>query len=164
MNLDAAHIHLIVNHVPVMGVLFVLVLLVVGMVRRSEEIKRVSLAFFVLVALSAAAADMSGDGAVTDVKGLPGVSDAQIEAHHNAAFCAYGGALILGVLSLATLIHFRRATQLPAWTIVVNLAIAVIVTGLMAWTAEEGGKIRHTEIRAGYTPSAASSTEAPHTP
>ena len=48
-----AHVHLLINHIPVLGTLFGTLLLVFGIVKKNEEIKRVSLGIFVIIAVAA---------------------------------------------------------------------------------------------------------------
>ena len=38
-----AHMHLLINHIPVLGMVFGTLLLAYGLVKKNEEIKRVSL-------------------------------------------------------------------------------------------------------------------------
>jgi hypothetical protein len=46
-----AHIHLMINHFPVVGVMGAILLFLYALIRKSEEVKMVSLGLFVLVAL-----------------------------------------------------------------------------------------------------------------
>lgn len=48
-----AHIHLMLNHIPVLGTGFGLALLAWGMMRRNDSLQRAALAAFVVVALAA---------------------------------------------------------------------------------------------------------------
>jgi len=63
--------------------------------------------------------------------------------------------VVLGVAALGGLILFRRGRALPVWFSVSLLVAALIVSGLMAWVANLGGQIRHSEIRADNSPPAA---------
>ena len=53
---------------------------------------------------------------------------------------------ILGALALAGLVWLRRANRLPAWFATLLLLVSLVAGALTAWTANLGGKIRHTEI------------------
>ena len=48
-NMNWTHLHLALNHVPVLGSLFVALLLIAGIARKSEELKRMSLWWFVIL-------------------------------------------------------------------------------------------------------------------
>ena len=48
--MNAAHAHLMLNHVPVLGVVFGVLLLVTAMVRKSDELFKTSLVAFAICA------------------------------------------------------------------------------------------------------------------
>ena len=152
--MNATHLHLILNHLPVLGTAFGLGLLLFGLWRKSSELKKTALGVFVLVALAAVPVYLTGEPAEDGVESLPGVSKPFIERHESAAGAALTGAVVLGVASLGGLICFRRGRLLPAWFSISLLVPAVIVSGLMVWTASLGGQVRHTEIRANASLSA----------
>ncbi len=145
MNL--IHLHLMLNHIPVLGTIFGLGLLVFGLWRKSVELKKTALGVFVIIALLTVPVYLTGDPAKDGVKLLPGISRPIIKQHENAAAIAFIGVVVLGVAALAGLLLFRRGKITPAWFTTLMLAAALIVSGLMAWTANVGGQIRHTEIR-----------------
>jgi len=58
-----AHIHLSLNHLPVVGIIFGVLLLLLALLRKSEELKRVSLGVFVLTALIALPVYFTGEPA-----------------------------------------------------------------------------------------------------
>ena len=94
------------------------------------------------------------------MESLPGVSKAFMERHEEAAGFGFGGVAVLGVVSLALLIFFRRGRILPIWLSTSLLVASMVVSGLMAWTANLGGQIRHSEIRtSNVLPSAANERE-----
>ena len=115
--------------------------------------KKAALGVFVIVALAAVPVYLTGEPAEDGVESLPGVSKPIIEQHEAAAGVALTGVVVLGVAALAGLIVFRRGRPLPVWFSVSSLAASLIVSGLMAWTANLGGQVRHTEIRANASPS-----------
>ena len=145
--MNATHLHLLLNHVPVLGTVLGLGLLAFASWRRSEDLKRAALALFVIAALVAIPTYVTGEPAEDTVKSLPGVTHPLIEQHENAAVVAFTGVLALGVVALAGLYWFRRQRQVPAWFGFITLFAALVVSGLMGWTATLGGQVRHTEIR-----------------
>jgi uncharacterized membrane protein len=147
--MNATHLHLMLNHIPVIGTGFALLLLLVALAKKSDEWKKVSFGFFVLIALLTVPAYLTGEPAEDGVKGLPGVTKAIIEQHEEAAGVAFGGTALVGVLALTGLVLFRRARSVPGWFARVIVLFAVIAGGLMAWAANLGGQVRHTEIRPG---------------
>lgn len=149
------------NHVPVLGAAFGLGLLAFGIWRQSNELKKVALGFFVIAALIAIPAYFTGEPAEEVVESLPGVSETIIEQHEQAAVIAFSGIVALGVVALAGLFFLRRGKLVPAWFGSMMLVSSLLVSALMAWTANVGGQIRHTEIRSGASP-AASTKEKGH--
>ena len=145
--MNGAHLHLLLNHIPVLGTIFGLALLAFAVWRGSEDVKKAALGTFVIVGLLTIPTYLTGDPAWHTVKGLPGVSASVFHRHDNAASIAFTGSSILGVLALGGLIWFRGGKPVKRSFAALVLAAAVIVSGLMAWTANLGGQIRHTEIR-----------------
>ena len=135
------------NHVPILGTAFGLGLVGWALLRRSEELKRISLGIFIIVALLAIPAYLTGEPAEELVENLPGVSKSSIEQHEEAAQVAFAGVLIVGVAALGGLIFFRPDKAIPSWLAVIVLVLSLIVLALMARTADLGGLIRHPEIR-----------------
>ncbi|HLK32624.1 MAG TPA: hypothetical protein VKT29_06005 [Terriglobales bacterium] len=156
--MSSAHIHLILNHIPVMGIAFAAAIMAFAMLRPSSELKKLSLVFFVFIALAAIPTYLTGEPAEKSLTGY-NVPTAVIERHEEAAGAALAGVEILGVIALAGLVLFRRTTP-PQWFFAGCLAIALAIGGIMAWTANLGGQIRHPEISTAQ----GSGTHAPSLP
>lgn len=149
---NSTHLHLFLNHIPVLGVSGGLGLLAFALWRHSEETKRVALGILIIAALFAIPVFLTGEPAEAGVKGLPGVSKALIEKHEEVAGVALGGLLVIGAVAIVGLIWFRGRRLMPAWFGFTVLTGALIVSGLMGWTASLGGQVRHTEIRSANAP------------
>ena len=108
-----AHIHLALSHVPVIGLLIVLLLLAVARLRRSTELTRVSYALLVLLAASAVVVYLTGEPAEELVENLPGFSEAIVEEHEEVALIATIGTVVLGLVALVGLIRFRGPRIAP---------------------------------------------------
>jgi hypothetical protein len=149
---SGAHPHLLINHVPVMGAVFALALLVASYLFAGDVLRRTAFAVLVVTALFAAASDLSGDPAEEAIKGYPGVSRERIHEHEDMADKSYIVAGIVGVLALAGLVRWRK-TPVPSGVTVGMLLASAVVSGMMAYTALLGGRVRHTEVRPGAVPS-----------
>ena len=130
---SGAHLHLLVNHVPILGALFALALLVASYVYAGDVLRRTAFVVLVGTALGAAASAYSGDSAKDAVRGLPGVHRDQIHAHEGMADKAYLAAGIVAVLALGALVRWR-GSPVPSGATVVILVGTVLVSGLMAYT------------------------------
>lgn len=144
-----AHVHLMINHVPVIGVPLAILLLFYGLAVKSEEIKKTSLGAFVLIALIAIPVYFTGEAAqdVIKNKNLPGVTESAIGRHEEAADLSITMMEILGVASFAGLYFGRRSGVVPKWMIAIVFVLSLATAVVVGYTANLGGQIRHTEIR-----------------
>ena len=157
--MNGAHLHLLLNHIPVLGIIFGLLLLAYGMIGKKQDLIRTSLGVFVLAALVAIAVYLSGEQAEEVVEHLAGISEAIIESHEEAGWLALLGAGALGLLALAGLLWFRKR-EMPQGFALATLVVALIVSGWMGYTANLGGKINHPEIRSADTTAVPAHEEA----
>jgi hypothetical protein len=146
---SAANVHLLLNHVPILGTLFCLLGLAYGALRRSDEVTRASLLALVLVALLTVPAYLSGEGAERAVRPLTGigVSTVVMDAHEAAALPALLAVEGVGVLALLALVIGRGQRSVPPWVRFGVIAGAAIAFALAARAAALGGRVHHPELR-----------------
>ena len=144
--MSIAHLHLLLNHVPVIGIVGVALLFALALRRRSDELTRLALGVTIALAVVAGAVFLTGEPAEELVEHLPGFDDALVERHEEAALIATIAFGALGALAAAALLWARRHA-LPRRTAALGLVGAVTLTAVVGWTANLGGMIRHTEIR-----------------
>ena len=150
-KMNGAHLHLLLNHLPVVGTLGCVLLLAVAAARKSPELTKVSLGMLVLVAIAGAAAYLTGEPAEEAVEHAAGVSEGLIERHEEAAMVALVLLGIVGLVALGGLVAFRRRAM-PRSVAMAALVATLIPAGAMAYTANLGGQIRHAEIRSSAAP------------
>ena len=158
MNLT--HVHLLLNHVPTVGMIVVLGVFIVAILSKSEDLKRASLGLFFFIALLAIVVFATGTAAELALSKNPDVPTPTIEAHETAAFIALGFMELTGGLAWLGLWQHRRMSRLPQATVMSVLIAGLITFGLMARAANIGGDIRHPEIRV-EAPAAAAVTAKP---
>jgi uncharacterized membrane protein len=149
--MNGTHLHLILNHAPLMGAYFALGLIILGLIFRNSNLDRGGLVLLVASALLTIPVDLTGDAAESGVRGLPGVTHEVIEEHEESALPALIVFELAGAAALAGLVMYRRVPLLPRKYTLVVLALTVVTTVMIARTAYLGGQIRHTEIRSGDT-------------
>ncbi|MBL7932689.1 MAG: hypothetical protein JNL60_12345 [Bacteroidia bacterium] len=150
--MNTAHLHLLLNHTPIIGVFIGTLILIAGFIFSGHPVvKKISLTVIIFAALFSVPAYLSGESAEEVVERLPGVTEAQIEDHEDSGkvFLIFSG--ILGLFSLFTLISDVRSKNTKFLYIVV-LILSIITFGLGIQTGLSGGKVRHTEIRSDYSP------------
>lgn len=139
------HLHLLLNHVPVIGMFFVLFVLAVALWRRNQDIAKLGLVMLTGVGIIAAAVYFTGEPAEDAIEDFAGIATSIVEDHEQAAKAAFIGSSIAGALALVLLAWSWRR-ELPRRAVSGVLVIVLGVAGLMGWTANLGGQIRHTEI------------------
>ena len=149
--MSPVQLHLALNHFPVMGVIFAFGLLAFALAAKRQETLRVGLFVLVLSALAVVPVSLSGQNAEAVVEGGVDVPGAAIHAHEDAARPATLAAFALGAAALVGLLAFR-SRPVPRWFGALVLFGALVVSALMARTANLGGKIapyvfREDEIR-----------------
>lgn len=144
--MSLVHLHLLLNHVPVVGTLIALLLFATALLLRETVSTKFALAFTAGLAVVALAVYFTGGPAEDAVEKLAGVTERSIERHEEAAELATIAMGALGALCLIALAVFR-AKRPPRWVALAGLLGTIAVSALMGWTANLGGQIRHTEIQ-----------------
>jgi len=142
-----AHLHLLLNHFPILGSIFLTVLFIIALLYRNIFLQKVTLWFLVAIALFTAATYATGDGAAQAVEHLPGVSQAMLDSH--AQFAKVGLALmfVTGAIALGSALFYSYKPRVPRALLGVLLAILLLNSGVFAYIGFLGGQIHHQEIR-----------------
>ena len=141
-----AHLHLALNHVPVIGLPIALLLLGWALYRGSSELTRASFGLLVLIGLATIVVQLTGEPAEELIEKLPGVRESVIEQHEEAALIGTVGTAALGVGALLGLWRYRAGRAPQRWFSTLLLVAGVLLAGFLGWVANLGGQIRHTEI------------------
>lgn len=147
MELNPAHLHLMLNHIPVVGSMAVCALLLGALIFRSRSLVSAALAGMIAVALFSVPVFLSGEPAEEMVERSAHVSHDAIEEHEDIAKRAYWLALFGGLTALGLLLAGRGRAAYPVWVPGAAMLVSVITLGVMLLTASHGGRISHPEIR-----------------
>jgi hypothetical protein len=145
--MNSVHLHLLINHVPILGSIFAVLLLAGGLLRKQPAVVRAALVAMVAVALATVPSYLSGEDAEDHVKPLPDVSTILMEEHEAAALPAMLTIEGAGALALLALVMGRGGRAVPEWLPAAVLLFALLGTGLMVRVGNLGGQVRHSEIR-----------------
>lgn len=145
--MNPVHLHLLLNHIPLLFPVAALLVLIFSWMAGSEAVRRAGYLLLIVGAAGAGAAIASGDRAEDAVEQLAGISEQDVERHEQAAETFAWMAYVLGALAIAGLFisHFRKS-----WSDMAAAAILLltVITFYFAWQAgHSGGMIRHPEIR-----------------
>lgn len=146
MEFNAAHLHLLLNHVPILGAVAAALLLTLALVVRRQVLTKAALWFLAVAGVVSVPVYLSGEGA-EDVAEELGVAHAVIEAHEEAALLALIALGALGLLAVGLLWWTSHLYEVPRWVTGTMWILAALGAVLAARTAYLGGQIRHTEIR-----------------
>jgi hypothetical protein len=142
-----AHVHLAINHLPVVLVPVSIAMLTAAGVKKSAALRTAGLAWLVVAAVAGGAAYLTGEPAEHVIEGLPGVSKAAIEEHEEAALLAAVATGAAGFLALGVLVIGRGPMPAPGWMLATTFVAALVAAALMVGAANLGGRISHPELR-----------------
>ena len=145
--MNGAHLHLILNHLPVVLAPTALAILILGLWRRNDEFVKVGLGLFVAAAVLAVPAFLTGEPAEGFVARYSGVTSEAIERHESAATGALVVLVLAGLTALTSLYLDRRDNQIPRWLTAAAVVLGLIATVWVGIAANLGGHVRHQEIR-----------------
>jgi hypothetical protein len=140
------HWHIVLNHFPSVGTVIALALLLAAFYWKSEDLKRASLALFLILSLLLIPTFITGHAAALQIQGNPGVSAAAIAAHRDLGLLAFCFAGLTGAFAWFALWQYRRYAQPAAWVMTGVLAFAIIGLFFMTLAGSAGGHINHPEI------------------
>lgn len=148
--MNQAHLHLVFNHVPILGSLFAAVLLGVGLFRHNATLTKTGLVAVLAAGLLCLPAQLTGEGAAAIVQDQPRVSRALIQNHEAAAELGFWVLESAAALALFGLLLLKNASPKAHLLGLLALLTTLGSFGLLARAGNLGGQIRHTEIREGF--------------
>ncbi|MCI0406098.1 MAG: hypothetical protein L0Z48_03415 [candidate division Zixibacteria bacterium] len=151
--MNAAHLHLIINHFPVVGTFMAFLVLLLGWLGKKPALQKTALILFVFVGLISIPVYVSGNGAEDIVEKFPGISHEAIEAHEDSAVVTLIFIEILAVTALMGFALFGRREVLPGGFLLTVVVLTIVAGVLTANTSNLGGKIHHSQEMGGTLPS-----------
>jgi uncharacterized membrane protein len=146
--MNAAQIHLALNHAPLFLSIIGGGILILGMIRKNESFKTIALFMLIAAALLTAPVFLTGEGTEELVENLPGVNDGAIEEHEEMAKISMIIIAVTGVVALIGLLA-RKNAKVARLVLFAAVVLSLASFGTMAQTAHLGGLIRHTELQNG---------------
>ena len=144
--MNSAQIHLALNHAPLFLSILGGGILILGMIKKNQSFKNLSLYLLVAAAIFTAPVFLTGEGTEELVEHLPGVNDNAIEKHEDMATISLIIIIITGVTALAGL-FLRKKPGMARMVLGIALVLSLASFGVMAQTAHLGGLIRHSELQ-----------------
>lgn len=146
--MNDAHLHMVVNHFPIIGIIFGFGILITGLFLKNKTLQNTSYVLFIVAAVFGALSMGTGEGAEELVEDMPDIGKHIIHEHEELAEKLAVLLYVLGALSIAGLyMNFINNKRSKLLSFLV-LAIAAVGLFLVQKVGTSGGEIRHTEIRA----------------
>lgn len=144
--MEAVHLHLLINHVPILLTIFSVLIMLWGMLKSEKAYINLALTGFIIAGVFSIVAFQSGEASEDAVETLAGISESYIHDHEEVAEIANIMAIILAVFSISAFIikKYKPALFKPVKILVILLGF--ISSGMFSYTAYLGGNIRHTEL------------------
>lgn len=156
------HLHLVLVHLPIVGVFAALVPLAWGVLRKDRTSVGLGLAMAAAFALVTPLLMASGEAAEERLEHgrgpspLDAAGEQWMEVHEERAEVGAVVLYVAAALFAAGLVAVVKKGD-PAWTRGVGagaLGVGAVSVLALVWVADAGGKIRHPELRGGPAPSA----------
>jgi len=144
--MNQTHIHLLITHLPIFGSILGGLVLAHGLWTKSNQTKIAAYNIFIISAIGAGIAYLTGEAAEETVENIQGIGKNMIDEHEDFAIFALVLLIILGVASIGGVFLTLVRSALTSTAAIVILFISLISFGLVARTGYLGGQIRHTEI------------------
>lgn len=154
-----AHLHLVMNHLPTVGAVAALGLLLLAFVRRNDHLKHAGLEAIFVVALLTLPVYVSGVAAHRELREYPEVVDYAVRLHQDVALFGFAAMELAGFVAWVALWQWRRRGRAARGSVPAAMVVLVVALAIMARAATLGGEIRHPEIRAAAAAAAAGDSE-----
>lgn len=145
--MNGSHLHLLINHVPIVGVWIGLLVLLVGLLLKRNQVKNTALFIFIGSACTAIVAFLSGEGAEGIIGNLPTISETLIHKHEEYAELFFTILLILGGVSSITIGLSHIKSKFAKYGFLLVLLLSIGSVGISKYVGTSGGVITHIEIR-----------------
>ena len=139
--------HLLLNHLPIISVIFGSVILLIGMLFHLKQVKIVGLCMFIFSAIMFFPTMYTGEKIEHEVGDQPGVARYLIEEHEEIAEKTELVVDLLAAMALITLLSIATDKKISKWLIRITLIISFISIYFVVQTGHSGGQIRRPELR-----------------
>ena len=149
--MNEAHLHMVVNHFPIIGTILAIGILIAGLLSKNRSIINTSYVLFVIGAIFGILSMNTGEGAEELVEDMPGIGWKIIHEHEELAEKMALLLDILGVLSLVGFyLQYKKNTKEKLVSYII-LLIGIASLFVIQKVGTSGGEIRHTEIRKDFS-------------
>lgn len=144
MNLS--HLHLLINHLPIIGSMLGGLVLAFAIWEKSNRTKVAAYGVLIISTIGAIIAYLTGEPAEELVENIPGVLKDTIEKHEDAAMVSLIILIVLGISSVIGIYLTYKNSKYIKRVANVTLFLSILSFGFISRAGYLGGQIRHTEL------------------
>lgn len=144
--MNPVQIHLMLAHLPVVGLLAVVALLVVAITAKSELLFKTACGFLLACSLFAVGSYLSGPPSYEIIEAAHLAEEEIVERHALFGQISFVGMILLAAMTLGGIIQYFQGEAPGRAMRAALLAAAILMAAVLVWTAHEGGEIRHPEL------------------
>lgn len=148
--MNDAHIHLLVNHLPIILPMIAIIARITAFFLDSDALKRFAMIMLILSGIFAFASMQSGEKAEEMLESTVFFTESYIEAHEEAAETyAIFTYVIAGMAIISLWADFTKKSFAMILS-EITLGLCIVSMYFAQKTGTTGGEIRHEEIRPGF--------------
>ena len=144
--MNEAHIHLILNHIPILFPIVAGMVLIIGFFTKSELLKRTSYFILIISSIIAIPTFSSGEEAEEIVEELPQISHRIIHIHEELAEKFILISHLTGLIALFALWASWKKKAFATWNGIILLICIIALSTFGVLTGNSGGDINHPEF------------------
>lgn len=144
--MDPVLMHLVINHVPIIGTILAVGIVIVAMLIKNDTVKKTGLILFVAAGITIYPANFTGEDAEEIVENRAGISEQQIHEHEEAAETSMTLMSIAVVLALLHLFNRPATPKFQAFVFGAYMVTALAACTYVGIAGHEGGKITRPEL------------------
>jgi hypothetical protein len=154
------YIHVLLNHLPIYGTILAALAVAISLILRSRAAQITALVLALIAGVSAYPVFVSGQRAYKTIRGLSDDDGADwLDEHMDRAEKTIDAFYFLALLAVAGLLVPIKWPKLAFPLAALTLVAAILCSGIAAYIALPGGRIRHPEFRPTETPTPASESD-----
>lgn len=147
--MNAPHIHLLINHLPIIGLIIGILVVIFGLLTKKQVVSSVGLWITMIAGLSSYPTMYSGGASehfFEENEGKYCVSEDLIHEHKEASELAFWPCIVTGVFAGLALFGHRKGHKYAKKAEILVVFIGIIAIVLISRAGLTGGEIRHPEI------------------
>ena len=141
--MDQTHLHLITNHLAIIGTLFAGIVLLIGLISNTVQTRIASFILMLISSVGGYVTFKTGHEAEETVEHMKGISEYVIEQHEELAEKALWFIILLFIASIVGLYAGKKNLRVEKKISWIILIISFISFAIFAWTGYLGGQIMH---------------------